>query len=231
VSVTPRAAFYTPLKYPVRALALPGGNPPDRSYLAERRERLLTLLTQNDPALVLLELFPFGRHAFSFELVPLLLALADDRRRRGRAAPRVVVSLRDILVSKKNQPWHEATVLAVILQWIDRILVHGSPEVIPLSRTFRLADRLGDKVVYTGYLALSPVRPRVAPPTGEVVVSGGGGRVAGMLLCTALAAHPPCHGTALLPWRLITGPHLPDEVGSNSRGKRQISDQWRVGPR
>jgi len=193
------------------ALALPDGSPPDASYLAERRGRLLALLRQYDPALVLLELFPFGRHAFSFELVPLLLTLADDRRRRGRAAPRVVVSLRDILVSKKNQPWYEATVLAVVRQWIDRILVHGSPEVIPLSRTFRLADRLGDTVVYTGYLTSSPPRPRVAPPTGEIVVSGGGGRVAGALFRTALAARALCPGAAALPWRIITGPYLPEE--------------------
>jgi predicted glycosyltransferase len=146
------------------ALALPDGHSPDPSYLAERRAQLLALLSQYDPALVLLELFPFGRHAFSFELVPLLLAVADDRRRRGRAAPRVVVSLRDILVTKKNPLWYEATVLAVVRQWIDRVLVHGSPAVIPLSRTFGLAHRLGDKVVYTGYLGSCSPSKRVCLP-------------------------------------------------------------------
>ncbi len=193
-------------------LALPDGRPPDPAYLAGRRAQALALLPQYDPAVVLLELFPFGRHAFSFELVPLLLALADDRRRRGRAAPRVVVSLRDILVSKKNPPWYEATVLAVVRQWIDRILVHGSPDVIPLAQTFGLADRLGDRMTYTGYLASPPPRVRVAPPAGEVVVSGGGGRVAGALFRTALAARPMCQAAAALPWRLITGPYLPEEV-------------------
>jgi predicted glycosyltransferase len=193
-------------------LALPGGGPPGRSYLAKRRRQLLALLKQYDPALVLLELFPFGRHAFSFELVPLILALADDRRRRGPAAPRVVVSLRDVLVSKKNQSWYEATVLAVALQWIDRILVHGSSEVIPLTRTFRLADRLLDKVVYTGYLASPLAPPKEAVRGGEVVVSGGGGRVAGNLFRTALEARPLCPGAAKRPWRILTGPYLPDEL-------------------
>ncbi len=194
------------------ALALPDGCPPDPSYLVERRTRLLALLSQYDPALVLLELFPFGRHAFSFELVPLLLAVADDRRRRGQAAPRVVVSLRDILVSKKNPPWYEATVLAVVRQWIDRVLVHGSPDVIPLSRTFGLAHHLGDKVVYTGYLASYPPPPSGSALRGEVVLSGGGGRVAGAVFRTALAARPLCQAAAALPWRLITGPYLPEEV-------------------
>ncbi len=201
------------------ALALPDGRQPEPSYLAGRREQLLALLSLYDPALVLLELFPFGRHAFSFELVPLLLAVADDRRRRGRAAPRVVVSLRDILVSKKNPPWYEATVLAVVRQWVDRILVHGSPDVIPLSRTFRLADRLGATVIYTGYLATSPPRLRVAPPAGEVVISGGGGRVAGALFRTALAARPLCPAAAALPWRLITGPYLPEELRAEIEGQ------------
>ncbi len=203
------------------ALALPDGYPPDPSYLVERRTRLLALLSQYDPALVLLELFPFGRHAFSFELVPLLLAVADDRRRRGQAAPRVVVSLRDILVSKNNPPWYEATVLAVVRQWIDRILVHGSPDVIPLSQTFRLADRLGGTLVYTGYVATSSPRQQVAAPAGEVVVSGGGGRVAGALFRTALAARPLCQAAVALPWRLITGPYLPEELRADL--KRQTA--------
>ena len=193
-------------------LALPDGGPPDQAYLAERRTQLLALLRKYDPALVLLELFPFGRHALSFELVPLLLALTDDRRRRRLAAPRVVVSLRDVLVSKRNQPWYEATVLAIVLQWIDRILVHGSLDVIPLARTFRLADRLEHKVVYTGYLASASASPNGAVLPSEVVVSGGGGRVAGNLFRTALEARSLCPGAATLPWRIIAGPYLAEEL-------------------
>lgn len=194
------------------ALALPDGGSPDAAYLAARRDRLLEIVSQYDPAVVLFELFPFGRHTLSFELAPLLLALADDRRRRGRAAPRVAVSLRDILVSKKNQPWYELTALAVARQWVDRVLVHGSPDLIPLASSFGLAGRLGDKLVYTGYLAASsPVASRSAP-RGEVVVSGGGGRVAGPLFRAALAARRLCPAAAALPWRLITGPYMPAEV-------------------
>ncbi len=190
-------------------LALPDGRPPDAAYLADRRARLLELVSREDPAIVLLELFPFGRHAFAFELAPLLLALAQDRAHRGPAAPRVVVSLRDILVSKKNQPWSELSVLAVVRQWVDRVLVHGSPDLVPLSRTFGLAEELGSKLVYTGYLA-APQSPAAGSlPEGEVVVSGGGGRVAGHLLQTALAARALCPAAAALPWRLLTGPYMP----------------------
>jgi len=195
-----------------RALGLPDGRPPDARYLADRRARLLALLVERDPAVVLLEMFPFGRHALAFELGPLLLALADDRARRGPAAPRTVVSLRDILVTKRNQTWDELTVLAVVQQWIDRVLVHGSPEVIPLSRTFGLADRLSDRLIYTGYVAPVGSPPGAGPSHGEVVISGGGGQVAGPLFQAALTARPLCPAVAAQPWRLLTGPYLPGET-------------------
>ena len=134
------------------ALARPDGRPPEPRDLADRRDRLLGCLRTHDPSVILLELFPFGRHALTTELGPLLLAAADDRARRGAAAPRVAVSLRDVLVSKPNQAWAELAAVAVARQWTDRVLVHGSSELIPLDRTLALADRLGERLVYTGYL-------------------------------------------------------------------------------
>jgi predicted glycosyltransferase len=191
------------------SLAGPDGGPPSPEYLAERRERLLAVVAQRDPALVVLELFPFGRHALAFELGPLLLALADDRARRGPAAPRVAVSVRDVLVSKDNAAWNELAVLAVLLQWTDRVLVHGSPDVIPFSRTFALADHLGERLVHTGYLAPSAARAPAPPPHGEVVVSGGGGQVAGPLYRAALDARPLARQAGALPWRMVVGPYCP----------------------
>jgi predicted glycosyltransferase len=190
----------------------PDGEPPDAAYQAARRARLLEVLAARDPAVVVLELFPFGRHALAFELAPVLLAVADDRARRGARAPRVVVSVRDILVTKANPPWYEAAVLAIIRQWVDRVLVHGSPEVVPLSRTFGLADRLGDALVYTGYLGPGPRPHRTAVPHGEIVVSAGGGRVGGPLFSAALAARPRAPAAAAHPWRILTGPDLPDDA-------------------
>ena len=191
------------------ALARPDGQSPAPADLADRRERLLACLRTHDPSVVLLELFPFGRHALASELGPLLLAVADDRTQRGAAAPRVAVSLRDVLVSKPNQAWFELAAVSVALQWVDRVLVHGSPDVIPLTRTLAVADRLGDRLVYTGYLGPDASRP-VAPPHGEVVISGGGGQVAGPLFRAALAAWPLTNGARERPWRLVTGPYFPE---------------------
>ena len=192
-------------------LAWLDGRRPTPGELAERRDRLLACLRASDPAVVLLELFPFGRHALTFELGPLLLAVADDRARRGAAAPRVVVSLRDVLVSKSNAAWSELAAVAVARQWTDRVLVHGSPDAVPLERTFALAERLGDRLVYTGYLGPDGPGP-TGPAHGEVVISGGGGQVAGPLFHTALQAWPLATAARERPWRLVTGPYLPEPV-------------------
>src|SRR5262245_38116312 len=201
-------------------LALPDGRAPDAAYLATRRERLLAILAQRDPGVVLFELFPFGRHALAFELGPLLLAVAEDRGRRGAAAARVAVSLRDIVVSKANPAWAELAVCAIVERWVDRVLVHGSPELIPLDRTFGLASRLQDRLVYTGYVADDPSDDRgSATPAGEVVISGGGGRVAMSLFRTALDARPLAPGAARLPWRILTGPYLDAEARGELEGR------------
>lgn len=190
------------------AIAREDGRRPTPADLATRRAQLLACLHATDPSVVLLELFPFGRHAFTFELGPLLLAVADDRARRGAAAPRVAVSLRDVLVSKPNQAWFELASVAVARQWTDRVLVHGSPDVVPLEHTHALADWLGDRLVYTGYLAPDAPVP-AGPPHGEVVISGGGGQVAGALFRAALAAWPLTIAARARPWRLVTGPYCP----------------------
>jgi predicted glycosyltransferase len=193
------------------ALAWADGRRPTPPELAARRDRLLAALRAHDPSVVLLELFPFGRHALTFELGPLLLAAADDRARRGAAAPRVAVSLRDVLVSKPNQAWFELASVAVAREWTDRVLVHGSPDSIPLSRTHALADRLGDRLVYTGYLGPEMSAP-VATPHDEVVISAGGGQVGEPLFRAALAAWPLTTAARARPWRLVTGPYLPAAV-------------------
>jgi predicted glycosyltransferase len=211
-------------------LALPDGRAPDAAYLAARRDRLLALVAERDPGVVLFELFPFGRHALAFELGPLLLAVAGDRTRRGDAAARVAVSLRDIVVSKANAAWAELSVCAVVERWVDRVLVHGSPELIALDRTFTLASRLQDRLVYTGYVAEGPSDTEGAPtPAGEVVISGGGGRVAMSLFRTALDARPLAPGAARLPWRVLTGPYL--DAGARDELEARAAALGRLGDR
>jgi predicted glycosyltransferase len=91
------------------------------------------------------------------------------------------------------------------------VLVHGSRDAIPLDRTLSLADRLGDRLVYTGYLG-PDAPPPAGPPHGEVVISAGGGQVGGPLFHTALAAWPLTTSAKARLWRLVTGPYLPEAI-------------------
>ena len=185
------------------ALLDENGAPIDDVWRAHRRERLLAAFAAAAPAALLIELFPFGRRAFRFELEP-LLELAHARQRR----PEIVCSVRDILV-EKSKPGRAEETAATIECFFDRVLVHGDPAVAPFAASFSAADRIADKISYTGYVVaerLAVMPPR--PASGEILVSVGGGAVGKPLIETALAARALslAHG---VPWRIVLGPQYP----------------------
>ena len=118
----------------------------------ERRRRLWDLFRETGPDLFLIELFPFGRKAFGFELDPLL----EGIRTRSLPSARVVCSLRDILVEKKDQRRFEKRVLASINRHFDALLVHSDPGVIRLDETFTRVGEIRIPVVYTGFVTDRP---------------------------------------------------------------------------
>src|SRR5262249_27523997 len=69
------------------------GKPIDDAWRAHRRQRLLEEFEHWKPDLLLVEMFPFGRRQFAFELEPLLT------RAKSLRTP-VFISVRDILVTK-----------------------------------------------------------------------------------------------------------------------------------
>jgi predicted glycosyltransferase len=168
--------------------------PVDERFREMRRDRLLALFTALRPRVVITEMFPFGRRAFRFELVPLLEA--------ARARAWRVCSVRDVLVKKPN-PEGYAWMLAQARAHFERILVHTDPQVIPFGLTFPHADALGDRLVETGYV-IEPLAVATAEGRGEVLVSAGGGRVGARLLEIALEARP-LSSLRERPWRLIAG--------------------------
>jgi len=186
------------------------GKPIDDLWRANRRRLLLDAFEARRPDLLLVEMFPFGRRQFAFELEPLMAAA------HARAVP-VAVSLRDILVAK-NKPSRVAETLALVNRDVSAVLVHGDPTVVRLDATFPQASEIVPPVVYTGYVAETPVtstRP-VAEGT-EILVSAGGGAVGGPLLRAALAARPATK-VAGAPWRLIAGPNFPAGDYAKMRG-------------
>lgn len=181
-----------------------------------RRAILLDALATFSPDVFFVELYPFGRKAFEFELVPALAAA-----RAGAFGPcRTVCGVRDILVEKKDRAAYEARVLDRLGRFFDAVAVHADPALFPLSATFSRAAEIPVPVHYTGYVAAVPtvLRSREAVRRelgvgqgGElVVVSAGGGKVGSELLLATLAAcreHPRLARAAV---RVFSGPFCED---------------------
>lgn len=173
----------------------------DDEWWEARSAALMHAFHQARPYIVLIELYPFGRRAFRTELKPLLHACAFSEPRIP-----VVVSLRDILVDKGRAD-RAAETVAIVRSQVDRVLVHGDPTLFRLDETFPAAKEIADKISYTGYV-VNRLPPRVRP-SGEVLVSAGGGVVGRGLLECALKARPLTR-LADAPWRIVTGPQLPE---------------------
>jgi predicted glycosyltransferase len=171
-----------------------------------RRELLLEALRSLRPAVVVVELFPFGRRRFADELVPLLeAALAASPR------PLVVSSVRDILVGRgHDQHAHDTLACVLANRYLDAVLVHSDPRFARLEESFRPSIPLRVPVLHTGFVVSGEDEaPRSIAREPRVVVSAGGGRVGEPLLRAALDARP------LLPEELrleiVAGPLLPED--------------------
>ncbi len=184
------------------------GRPIDNAWRKHRRVELLDVFKRIRPHLVLIELFPFGRRAFRFELLPLLEAAAGQHQR-----PAIACSVRDILVAGSDIERQRESI-AIARRYFDRVLVHGDPTLIRLEGSFPAAAEISDLLHYTGYV-VDP--PGAAPPSrvgeGEVLVSAGGGAVGAPLLEAALQARARS-GLSGLTWRLITGINVPQRAVS-----------------
>ena len=169
----------------------------DDGFRDARRRELSRVFTDIAPDIVVTELFPFGRRQLRFELLPMLDAALEAAR-----PPAIVCSVRDILV-EPPKPERVAEMLDLIERYYDLVLVHGDPTLIPFGETFAPADRIADKIRYTGYVVDEAAgRPGDGAGAGEVIVSAGGGAVSEELFRAAIAARP---ATALADarWRLL----------------------------
>lgn len=172
-----------------------------------RRDQLVALFERLEPAALIIELFPFGRRALRFELLPLL-----EAARTSSSRPVVISSVRDILV-EKNRPERQIEMVETIERYFDQVLVHGDPNLIPFDTTFPKARDIADKLNYTGYVVDQKLadHPEGKQGTGEVIVSSGSGRVGELLLRTALEARAET-SVRDRTWRYLAGNSLPDDI-------------------
>jgi predicted glycosyltransferase len=181
--------------------------PVDVSVKDARRELLLGTYDACRPDLVIVEQFPFGRRQLRFELIPLIERARADVRR-----PKVISSVRDVLV-QKNRPKRDAEMVTAVNQWFDAVMVHGDPDLLPFDLTFPLAREIAAKIHYTGYIVEKTLLAGFEGDqgSGEVVVSSGGGATGEALLRTALGARGETP-LATAVWRLLAGDNLPEDV-------------------
>jgi predicted glycosyltransferase len=179
----------------------------------ERKRLLYSLFEKNPPDIFLLELYPFGRKSFSFEILPLLEAI----HRGDLSSTKVVCSLRDILVEKGNQKTYEQRVVDILNKYFDGLLVHADETLVSLSETFESTDRIKIPMVYTGFIAPRPepdqgkkIRTRLGLKRDEalVVASAGGGRVGEELLRAVVEAYARLPGGRSLRLCVFTGPFM-----------------------
>ena len=134
----------------------------DDAWRATRCDALLALYREVDPDVVLIELFPFGRRQFAFELVPLLRTMRGETERAV-----VACSVRDILVASKK-PDRDAETIRTIRRLFDVVLVHGDPALVRFDATFAAADRFRDLIRYTGYVTSAVAAPMSSGSKDEV---------------------------------------------------------------
>ena len=179
-----------------------------------RASRIQAEFARIQPDVFLIEMFPFGRKHFAFELVPVL-----EQIRLKRMPTAVACSLRDILVNnKRNQAQHNERAITLINRYFDLLLIHADPRFQTLDETFPRVRELRCDIRYTGFVSqaapqsLGVAPDRTASDQPMILVSIGGGRVGYELVECALQAS--AHLRTSLPHRMmiLTGPYMPEEL-------------------
>ena len=188
----------------------------------ERRRRIITTtFDELRPAVVLVELFPFGRKKFADELLPLLQAAHDPQTRAL-----VVCSVRDILVSqRRNQQQHDDRAATIANELVDVILVHSDATFARFEESFQPSVPLRVPVKHTGFVVPRSSSSVITPSKRKrIVVSAGGGIVGEPLLRTCIEAFDHLDGN--IEMKVIAGPFLSDEswrtLRSLARGKKRL---------
>jgi predicted glycosyltransferase len=170
-----------------------------------RTKILLDTCDRFQPDILIIELFPFGRRRFSFELIPLM----EKAKAMGT---KIVSSVRDIVVTKQNQQRHEEKVCRLINKYFDMLLIHGDPNFVKLNLSFSRVNDLTCPVHYTGYVVQPLPQPQPIANKPIILVSVGGGRFGHDLLeCVAHTA-PMLKDKIPHHLQVFTGAFSPDEV-------------------
>jgi predicted glycosyltransferase len=157
-----------------------------------RRRMLGGLVRELRPDVVLVEHYPFGRHAFAREIAGVLDEIA------ARFPSCAIVGSLAVLGGRAPEHLREEMVLEAARRHFHRILVHTDPAIERIEEDYPLAAiALAPLVRYTGYVLPTPLGelpPRemtrlslgLSPREPLVVAHAGGGRDGAAVLRLAL---------------------------------------------
>jgi len=185
---------------------------------AQRREQLFSFFTTFRPEVFLVELYPFGRKAFRFELDPVLEAV----RKGGLPPCRCYVSLRDILVERPDdRDRFEQRAVTTANRYFDGLLIHADERIVTLEETFSRCGEITVPMAYTGFVSRraagqsrQQLRRQLQLRDTEklIVVSIGGGNVGGELLTAAIEAFRLLNSRQTYRLQLFSGPYCSEET-------------------
>tara|TARA_R110000751_G_scaffold307897_1_gene434043 strand:+ start:57807 stop:58946 length:1140 start_codon:yes stop_codon:yes gene_type:complete len=189
-------------------------------YRHIRRGRILAILAESEPDIIVTEAFPFGRRQMHFELLPFMEAAVSMEKR-----PKIFASVRDIL-QEGNKPSKDRQTVDLLDRYFDGVLVHGDRHLISLDKTFPYTEEISGKIYYTGIVTPQTTTPQTTTPQTvpthadkgtpiadrhfEVVVSAGGGLLGRELVLAAAEAKA---GSSLddAHWCILTGPYMDEK--------------------
>ncbi|WP_319582719.1 glycosyltransferase [uncultured Pseudodesulfovibrio sp.] len=183
--------------------------------LVRRLRQFKEIMAEYRPDIFMVELFPFGRKKFRFELLPILKKVRKGEYGKCKS----VCSVRDILVEKKDMQRQVERVHGYLNPNFDHVLVHSDPNLVRLDETFPGVEGIVPEVHYTGYVARKPNPAETEQLAAElnlgetplVVASVGGGHIGRDLLRGVMAASPILNETHPHRLALFTGPYAEED--------------------
>lgn len=183
--------------------------------LVRRLKQFKQIMADYQPDIFMVELFPFGRKKFRFELLPILQNVRNGEYGRCKS----VCSVRDILVEKDDMKRQVERVHGYLNPNFDHVLVHSDPKLVKLDETFPGVEGIVPEVHYTGYVTRKPDPAESAALADElqlgdtplIVASVGGGHIGKDLLRGTIAASPILAKTHPHKLVMFTGPYADEE--------------------
>lgn len=181
-----------------------------------RIEQLTSFFEHHKPDIFIVELYPFGRKAFRFELDPILKGIQTSTLHPCKC----YVSLRDILVERKDdKEKFEQRAVTTLNKYFHGLLIHSDESVITLDETFARVSDITIPMAYTGFVtrksshrSREEMRRKLQLHDDEklVVASIGGGSVGSELLEAAIEAFRFLNNSSGYRMQLFTGPYCND---------------------